>query len=559
MKLISAAVAGCVFSSVALAIDHPQFKPYTKTLSEDSFFEQFDLSENKWRVSHAKKDGELSYSGKWEIEESTVNIGFKGDKGLVVKSEAALHAISVPLPKVFDNKDNTLVLQYEVKLQKGLDCGGAYIKLLDANGAPDLEENEFNNETPYQVMFGPDKCGSVNKVHFILRRKNPQSGKYEEKALKVPPMARIVKTSVLYTLIIKPNQDFEIRIDGDVVKAGSLLDPRYFELNPPKEIVDKHDKKPKNWVDEEFIRDPNAVKPENWDEDAPYMIADPSATKPNDWDEDTPVSILDPEASQPSYWDDEEDGEWEAPLIANPECKDHGCGVWNIPKVKNPNFKGKWFPPMVKNPAYKGEWEPRTIVNPKFYDDKTPSNLEPIGALGFELWTVTDSILFDNIYLGHSIEEAEDIGNSTFLPKVELEDQESAASAPKAKYEPENPVETEWEPEPWYSTMFDSVVGKAFVFLNSANSYLLNLMSDPVHTLSNRPGEAVLYSSVLVSFFSMVFAFWSALLYLITGGERNSNTPAAVKSPKTEPKEAVGESSKPTESEKNETTAVKRQ
>jgi calnexin len=43
--------------------------------------------------------------------------GMEGDKGLVIKDKAAHHAISAKFPKAIDNKGNTLVVQYEVKLQ----------------------------------------------------------------------------------------------------------------------------------------------------------------------------------------------------------------------------------------------------------------------------------------------------------------------------------------------------------------------------------------------------------------------------------------------------------
>ena len=33
-------------------------------------------------------------------------------------------------------------------------------------------------------MFGPDKCGSNNKVHVIFRHANPLNGSIEEKHLK---------------------------------------------------------------------------------------------------------------------------------------------------------------------------------------------------------------------------------------------------------------------------------------------------------------------------------------------------------------------------------------
>lgn len=50
------------------------------------------------------------------------------------ESKAAHHAISTLFPEPIDPKGKPLVVQYEVKLQKGLECGGAYIKLLTEEG-----------------------------------------------------------------------------------------------------------------------------------------------------------------------------------------------------------------------------------------------------------------------------------------------------------------------------------------------------------------------------------------------------------------------------------------
>lgn len=49
----------------------------------------------------------------------------------------------------------------------GLECGGAYIKLLKENA--DLHAEEFSNASPYVIMFGPDKCGATNKVNMFSR------------------------------------------------------------------------------------------------------------------------------------------------------------------------------------------------------------------------------------------------------------------------------------------------------------------------------------------------------------------------------------------------------
>lgn len=87
------------------------------------FLEQFtDDWEDRWKASHAKKDvkaddEEWAYVGTWAVEEPTVLKGVEGDKGLVVKDKAAHHAISAKFTKPVDNKDDTLVVQYEVKLQ----------------------------------------------------------------------------------------------------------------------------------------------------------------------------------------------------------------------------------------------------------------------------------------------------------------------------------------------------------------------------------------------------------------------------------------------------------
>ena len=215
------------------------------------------------------------------------------------------------------------------------------MKLLRDNKA--LHQDEFSNASPYVIMFGPDKCGSTNKVHFIVNHKNPKTGEYEEKHLSAAPTARIVKTTELYTLIVHPNNTVIIKQNGEQVKEANLLEDFSPAFNPPKEIDDPKDSKPDTWVDESRIPDPEASKPEDWDEDAPFEIVDEEATIPEDWLESEPLTVPDPEAQKPEDWDEEEDGDWVAPTVPNPKCDEvSGCGLWEKPLVKNPNYKGKW-------------------------------------------------------------------------------------------------------------------------------------------------------------------------------------------------------------------------
>ena len=85
---------------------------------------------------------------------------------------------------------------------------------------------------------------------------------------------------------------------------------------------------------------------------------------------------------------------------------------------------------MIDNPEYKGEWAPRKIPNPAYFEDLNPvKSLVPIGGVGIELWTMTEDILFDNLYVGHSVEDAAKLAKETyFVTKAYEEALEKAAS-----------------------------------------------------------------------------------------------------------------------------------
>ena len=73
--------------------------------------------------------------------------------------------------------------------------------------------------------------------------------------------------------------------------------------------------------------------------------------------------------------------------MPNPKCEDvSGCGKWEPPTKNNPAYKGKWTPEYIDNPSYKGVWKPKKIPNPSYFEDKTPANFEPIGAVSDFYW-----------------------------------------------------------------------------------------------------------------------------------------------------------------------------
>jgi len=177
-------------------------------------------------------------------------------------------------------------------------------------------------------------------LHFIFRHRNPKTGEYEEKHLKPAPMPTIDQNTMLYTLIVNPDQTFQVLVDDKEVSSGSLLENFDPPVNPPAEIDDSEDKKPADWVDDAKTPDPDAKKPADWDEDAPYSIPDEDAVKPDDWLEDEPEFVPDPEAEKPEEWDDEEDGDWIPPTVKNPKCEAaSGCGPWTRYAVPRSPFR----------------------------------------------------------------------------------------------------------------------------------------------------------------------------------------------------------------------------
>lgn len=269
------------------------------------FLETFDDVTNVFDSGKWVKSGKPKYQDQPVSIKPSINSPpeLSDDKGVELTQEMRFYGFGSKFSSPLVVKDQDLVVQYEFKTDS-FQCGGAYVKLPQASALSKFED--LDNDTPYTIMFGPDRCGSTNKVHFILQHQNPLTKKWEEKHFIDAPAAKTDGKTHLYTLHLRKDNTFAIYIDKKLEKEGNLLTSMEPSVNPPKTIDDPTDEKPSDWVDEAKIVDPDARKPDDWDESQPATIPDPDAMKPAGWLDDIDPMIDDPEAEKPSDWDDEE-------------------------------------------------------------------------------------------------------------------------------------------------------------------------------------------------------------------------------------------------------------
>ncbi|NXJ15673.1 CALR protein, partial [Odontophorus gujanensis] len=179
-------------------------------------------------------------------------------------------------------------------------------------------------------LTGPDICGpGTKKVHVIFN--------YKGKNVLINKDIRCKDDEFthLYTLIVRPDNTYEVKIDNSKVESGSLED--------------------------------------DWDFLPPKKIKDPEAKKPDDWDER--AKIDDPEDSKPE-------------------------GEWRPRQIDNPDYKGKWVHPEIDNPEY--------TPDPDLYA------YDSFGVIGLDLWQVKAGTIFDTFLITDDEKFAEEFGNETW-------------------------------------------------------------------------------------------------------------------------------------------------
>ena len=118
--------------------------------------------------------------------------------GIQTSQDAKFYALSAKFDK-FSNEGKDLVIQFQVKHEQNIDCGGGYVKVFPST----MDQKDMHGESPYNVMFGPDICGpGTKKVHVIFN--------YKGKNLLIKKEIRCKVSTATDTVTLKFESVFEV-------------------------------------------------------------------------------------------------------------------------------------------------------------------------------------------------------------------------------------------------------------------------------------------------------------------------------------------------------------
>ena len=113
----------------------------------------------------------------------------------------------------------------------------------------------LSTQIPPLPFIGPDICGpGTKKVHVIFNYNG------ENHLVKKDIRCKDDEYTHLYTLIVRPDNTYEVKIDNEKAQDGKLEED--WDFLPPKTIPDPEASKPEDWVDNPKIPDPEDTKPE---------------------------------------------------------------------------------------------------------------------------------------------------------------------------------------------------------------------------------------------------------------------------------------------------------
>ncbi len=82
--------------------------------------------------------------------------------GIQTTPDSRFYAISAEFPE-FSNRGKILVLQFSVKHEQKIECGGGYVKLFNV-----LDQKTFGGDSPYRFSSSPHLVPYAHHSHTLL-------------------------------------------------------------------------------------------------------------------------------------------------------------------------------------------------------------------------------------------------------------------------------------------------------------------------------------------------------------------------------------------------------
>lgn len=228
---------------------------------------------------------------------------------------------------------------------------------------------------------GPDICGfDIKKVHVILQFKN----QYHENKKLI--RCKVDAFTHLYTLVLRPDLTYEVKIDGQSIESGSVE----YDWNLAS------------------LRTAEKAQPQPWEQ------KEGGTTK--DWEK----HFLDAGASKPSDWNAELDGDW----LQKPPYQD--------------GLRAEGMEQDV--------WLHQKMGHSSCLTQYDLTEFENIGAIGLDLWQVRSGTIFDNFLITDDEEYADRFGKATWGetkgPEREMDAVQGREEVKKAREEDEEGLPT---------------------------------------------------------------------------------------------------------------------
>jgi Calreticulin family len=150
------------------------------------------------------------------------------DTGIKASAIISQYAVSSKF-RPFSNANKQLVIQYTLKIEQTLECGGGFIKVMPE----DFDQKTFGGGSTSLIIFGPDICHNIKRSLLSIRHK----GRY----MSINKNLTILDDHLThqYTLVLNPNNTFVYLIDNLEILSGSVSDHFEDEYGAGIEEIDQ--------------------------------------------------------------------------------------------------------------------------------------------------------------------------------------------------------------------------------------------------------------------------------------------------------------------------------